>query len=123
MKRKLYRLTRTLRTPDWPKYLRKIVQGINNTPNRAIGNLRPSEIKSPIDDPKIDAVVGIPEDVPFKVQRQKQQEYTQDKSLLQVGDYVYMDFPTQALDKSFDSPVGIYSHMGKGRRERGISPF
>ncbi len=105
VKRRLYRLCRSLLTNDWPKYLQKIVSALNNTPNAAIGFLRPSEIKSPLDDPKIDSKIGVPEDTSFEEQRRNQKMYEENKKLLQVGDHVYLDFPPSTMEKGFDSPV------------------
>ncbi len=105
VKRRLYRLCRVLLTNNWPKYLKTVVQALNNTPNKAIGFLKPSEIKSPLDDPKIDAVVGVPEDITFQDQIRNQESYESETKNLQIGDHVFMDFPPATLQKSFDSPV------------------
>ncbi len=110
VKRRLYRLCRTLSTNNWPYYLKDVVSAINNSPNAAIGYLKPSEIQSPIDDPKIDAVLGIPEDISFQEQMENQTEYEGIKRNLQVEDYVYLDFNPKTMDKGFDTPVksGFY---------------
>ncbi len=107
VKRRLYRLCRTLLTKNWPKYLKLVVQALNDTPNSAIGFLRPNEIKSPLDDPKIDAVIGVPEDITFSNQAENQSKYEADSTKLQRGDHVFMDFPPSMLEKSFDTPVRI----------------
>ncbi len=78
VKRRLYRACRTHLTTDWPKYLQNIVTGLNNSPNSAIGFLKPSDIKSNLDDPKIDLAIGIPHDVSFQEQEQNQKEYEND---------------------------------------------
>lgn len=105
VKRRLYRLLRALLITDWPKYLRKTVEAINNSPNSAIGYLKPVDIKSSYDDPKIDKAVGFPKDVPVKEQKQRQKAYENDQSQLQVGDHVYLDFPPATMEKGFDTPV------------------
>ncbi len=105
VKRRLYRLCRTLKTKKWPKFLKQITKAINNSPNSAIGFLKPSDIKSPLDDPKIDDKIGIPEDVSFEQQAKNQQEYENNNKNLQQGDYVYLDFPPSTMEKGFDSPV------------------
>ncbi len=136
VKRRIYRLTRALYTKNWPKYLPKVVAAINNTPNAAIGFLRPNEIKSSLDDPKIDAVMGIPEDVDFKTQRKQQEKYEKTKGGLQVDDYVYLDFPPTTMQKGFDTPVSYSKHIQSdhpsfycssvlmfAERENFLSPF
>ncbi len=94
---------RTLMTENWPKYLRSVVQAINNSPNTAIGGLCPSSIKSPMDDPKIDEKIGFHDDIPVETQKKNQKQYEKNKKKLQVGNYVYLDFVPTALSKSFDT--------------------
>ncbi len=101
---------RSLLTTHWAKYLGAIVKGLNNTRNSALGNLRPSDIQSPIDDPKLDAVVGVPEDTSFEEQIENQKRYDADQKNLKIGDHVYMDWPPAALEKSFDTPVRLKSY-------------
>ena len=107
VKTRLFRLCRTMKTLDWPRYLNQIVEAINNSPNSAIGGIRPSEIKTPLDGVKIDNAVGIPEDKSFTEQRTAQKEYERkkDKMLLQKGDYVFADFGPSVMAKGYDSPV------------------
>ncbi len=107
VKRRLYRTMRTLLTKDWPRYLKPTVDAINNTPNSAIGYLKPSEITSHLEDPKIDAKIGIPKDVEVNEQKNNQIAYEKNKDALQVGDYVYLDFPPTTMEKGFDTPVSI----------------
>ncbi len=90
-------------TQNWPKYLRYIVNAINNSPNTAIGGLRPAQIKSSMDDPLIDKRIGFHDDVPVEVQKKNQKKYEKQKKNLQVGNYVFMDFVPSALSKSFDT--------------------
>ena len=56
VKRRLYRILRSLLKDSWTTYLPQVVNNLNNTPNSAIGHLKPSEIKSHLDDSKIDDV-------------------------------------------------------------------
>ena len=104
VKHRLYRLLRGLLTKDWPKYFYDIVTNINNSKLNAIGGLRPNDIISPLDDPKIDQAIGIPEDVSFEDQVQNQKKYEKDKTKLQKGDFVLADFGPSAFAKGFDSP-------------------
>ncbi len=105
VKRRLFRLLRTLLTRDWPKYLENIVQNLNNTPNPAIGGLKPNEIEHRTDTPLIDKKIGFHPDVSFEMQMKNQREYEKNKkpSSLQVGNYVYVDFPPSSFEKSFDT--------------------
>ena len=105
VKRRLYRLMRTLYTKNWPSNLQAIVRAINNSPNSAIGYLKPSQIKSPLDDPLIDNAIGVPQDASFETQVQNQKTYEQNSANLQVGDHVYLDFAAATMEKGFDTPV------------------
>ncbi len=92
---------------NWPKYFGHVVKAINNSPNVAIGGLRPAAIKSPEDGPMIDNAIGLKMDTPVATQKEKQRAYERDsksRSRIQVGNYVYLDFaPAGAMDKSFDT--------------------
>ena len=90
-------------TYKWPKYLKDTVRNINDTPNSAIGFLRPSDIKSSMDDPTIDAKIGYPKVVSYKDQMTKQALYEANPKKIQVGTYVYVDRPRQPLQKGFSS--------------------
>ncbi len=105
VKRRLYRLSRTLKTRNWPKYLNLITRAINNSPNSAIGFLKPSDITSPLDDPKVDNAIGVPQEISFQQQKKNQRKYEKQVKELQKNDYVYLDFPPSTMEKSFDSPV------------------
>ena len=107
VKRRLYRLCRSLLTRNWQQYLPQVVAALNNSPNAAIGYLKPNQIKSSMDDPKVDDIKGIPTDVSFEQQKRNQAAYESGPGL-QVNDYVYLDFPPSTFAKDFDSPVSIY---------------
>ncbi len=94
---------RTLLTKNWPKYLPKVVDALNQSPNSAIGGLRPGNIKSPMDDPKIDAAVGYRPEVPVSVQKKNQKEYEKNRNNLQVENHVFLDFTPTTFDKAFDT--------------------
>lgn len=104
VKRKLYRLMRSLLTKDWPKYLPYVVRSLNNTPNEAIGGLKPSIIQTRTDTPLIDQRIGFHSDVSFEEQKEKQKQYKLNPKKLQVGSFVYVNYPATLLGKSFDSP-------------------
>ncbi len=108
VKTRLFRLLRTLLTQDWPKYLQKITTALNATANSAIGGLRPVDVAQPTDAPKVDNLVGIPQDVSMSQQRTNQANYeSKGPSNIQKGDYVYADFGPTAFEKGYDSPVSI----------------
>lgn len=105
VKRRLYRLLRSFSVNQWAKYLSQVVLNINNTPNSGIGGLKPSQINSPLDDPKIDAAKGFPSHLSLANLRQNQESYEKNKKKLQAGDFVYADFNAAVFDKSFDLQV------------------
>ena len=105
MKTRLFRLLRTLMTKNWPRYLNHIVRAINHSPNSAIGGLTPALIKSPADGTIIDETIGLKMDTPVETQKRNQIAYEKEKGKnhIQVGNYVYVDFPPKPMDKSFDT--------------------
>jgi hypothetical protein len=106
IKTRIFRLMRVLLTKAWPDHLQQVVDNINNSKNSAIGGLRPADIRSNVDDVKIDARVGLKHDVDFEEQLKNQADYDKRKDNLKTGDYVYVpSFPASPLEKSFDSKV------------------
>ncbi len=103
VKQKLYRLLRTLMTKDWPQYLNAVVSAINKLPNKAIGGLRPADITSKLDTPKIDRAIGVAEDVTYEEQQKNQKTYETNKKNIQVGDHVHVDFGPATFGKSYDT--------------------
>ncbi len=104
VKHRLYRLLRSKLTRNWPLFLNDIVQAINHSQLVVLGGLRPSDINSPLDDPKVDEATGIPQDVTFGDQLQNQKKYENNPQKLQVGDFVYVNFGPTTFSKGFDSP-------------------
>ena len=106
VKLRVYRMMRILYTQDWVDLLPFAVKGINKSKTAAIGGLRPADIKSNVDDPKIDEATGYREDVDFEKQVKNQKAYERKKKHLQVSDYVYATFPSGGIiGKSYDSKV------------------
>ncbi len=56
-----------------------------------------------MDDPKIDAAIGYKPEVPVSVQKMNQKKYEKDRTKLQVGNHVLLDFTPTAFDKAFDT--------------------
>ena len=90
-------------TRNWPKYLKRVTNAINNSPNSAIGGLKPGSINSTMDSTRIDEKIGFKEDVPVEEQKKNQVKYERQnkKTSIQVGNYVYLDYVPSAFDKSF----------------------
>ena len=105
MKTRLFRLLRTLRSQNWPKYLSDVVNAINHSSNSAIGGLYPANIKLPSDGPKIDAAIGVVQDTPFQSQLSNQKKYVENAEGIQKNDFVFVDFGPSAMAKGYDSPV------------------
>ena len=101
---------RTLRTLQWPKYLKTICQSINNKPCRYIGYLKPGDIHSSAQDPEIAAAKlkhGIDAMQTHWEEWQKNQTaYEQSRSPLQVGTFVFASFGKSSFYKSFDYQKG-----------------
>ena len=106
VKRRLYRLLRTLGKDKWVEYLGQVVKNLNLTPNNAIGGVKPSEINSPVDDVKIDAAAKPWQPPPVAKLRSNDEKYKANVKNLQVGDHVYADFESKLFDKSFDLQRG-----------------
>ena len=106
VKRRLYRLIRSLVTDNWYKYLLQVVKNLNDTRNAAIGNLKPNEINSPNDDVKIDNKIGFKKLPSVENLEENERNYLKIKDNLKPGDHVYLDFPSKPFDKSFDLQRG-----------------
>ncbi len=118
VKRKLFRVLRKLLTQNWPKYLPIVIRSINNTPNQAIGGLRPNMIKSREDTPLVDNTIGFHPDTPFDVQVENQKKYELIPTNLQKGSYVYVNSPPRPFTKGFYSPnyqLYIVSRVDAGK--------
>ena len=77
------------------------MKAINNSPNSAIGGIRPGSISSPTDDPQIDNAIGYQSDVPVEEQKKNQKKYENNRYRLQKGTYVFLDFAPKTMTKSF----------------------
>lgn len=103
-----------LYTSNWPHYLKFITESINNTPNPGIGGLKPISINSPKDNVKIDDRIGTTSKEPhFDVQMKNQKAYEEDPSNIQVGDFVYRTFQSQAFDKGYHFQVRLRDNILK----------
>ena len=110
VKRRLYKLLRGTLSHDWVSELPKTVEALNNTPIRKLGYLTPNSIISEKDSVNVYHAkeklnITSYSEPNFHLQRQNQENYTSEKHLLQVNDYVYLDFNEKIFDKSFDVSV------------------
>jgi hypothetical protein len=110
IKKKLYLLLRSKLSKDWVKYLPIVVQSYNETPLKKLGFLKPNDIRSEFDSIIVDIKkkekkIPVYKEPNVAIQLQNQQKHETDKTKLQVGDYVYVNFNEKLFDKSFDVQV------------------
>ncbi len=110
VKKKLYMLLRGTLSQNWVKEIENVVQSYNNTPNKKLGWLKPSDIHSEIDSVKvtnaqIEHNIKVYSEPNFEEQIKNQKLYESNQRNLQVGQYVYLDFDEKIFSKSFDVQV------------------
>lgn len=115
VKSRLFRLLRGKYSDDWPRYLHYVVEALNNRPLEKLGNLRPIDIKSPLDDVKVQKAQQEHHVEPFSEpswdeQDRNQKEYDRNKQNLQPGDFVYLDNRKDVFGKSFHIQVNENSY-------------
>lgn len=109
LKKKLYTQMFSQNTKIWHRMLQKTVDKINGTPVQALNNLRPREINSPLDDPKVDAAKKF---VPphWKSKR--------GKTSFEIGDVVILDKKAAAFQKSYLPRVSSILEISRNVRKR-----
>ncbi len=113
IKRKLFLMLRSELSKHWVKNLPIVVASYNSTPLKKLGYLRPNDIQSELDSVLVD-IKKRQQNIPnvkeptFSEQLNNQMKYQKDRSKLQIGDYVYLNFNEKLFDKSFDIQVSIY---------------
>jgi hypothetical protein len=95
---------------DWIKYIAIVVEQYNKTPNKKLGGLTPQSIHSEYDSALVNEArklnkVSIFEEPHFQQQILNQKRYEEDKTKLQIDDYVYVSSNEKLFDKSFDTQV------------------
>ena len=110
IKRRLYMLLRGTLNQDWVSELPKVVEAYNNTPSKHLGGLTPNSIHSEIDSVNVSNAkeehnISSFSEPTFDIQRKNQISYEKSKGLLQVNDFVYLDFEEKLFDKSFNVSV------------------
>lgn len=120
IKMRLYTALRATSSRDWPSLLKKIVLNYNNTPQKALKNLKPSDFKSSFDDVKLP---DEPKEPSFIVQYQNQKKYEKNKNLPQKGDYCFLSShpSTEVFQKSFDLVPGQLYRIK--RVKAGFKPY
>ena len=120
IKMRLYTALRSTSSRDWPSLLTKIVLNYNNTPQKALQNLKPSDFNSSLDDVKLP---DVPKEPSFIVQFENQKEYERNKDLPQKGDYCFLasNPSTKVFDKSFDLVPGQLYRIK--RVKAGFKPY
>jgi len=112
IKRRLYKLLRGNLIKNWPQELERVVRDHNETPAKKIGFLKPNDINSKYDSKKVrDALQthGLEIKRGPNFDALKQNELSYDKSRgIQIGSYVYVDFPEERFGKSFDYQVNFW---------------
>jgi len=107
VKRKLFMILRSELSEDWPKYIKLVVEGLNNTPLKKLGYLKPIEIlneKTSVDVQVNKKIHNIPtyRQPDFESQVKNVEEY---KGELQIGDYCYKFYDEKLFDKKYNISV------------------
>jgi len=110
VKRKLYMYLRAHLTKNWKTYIHKIVDSLNNIPQKRLGFLTANDITDVTSSVLVDRKLienGLipPKDVTYSEQIKNQKSYEEDNSKLQKGDYVYLKNKEDLFGKSFDVQV------------------
>jgi len=92
---------------DWPKYINLVVQGLNNTPLRKLGYLKPNDINSEKNSVDVQVNkkvhnISTYRQPNFESQLKNVQEF---KSELKVGDFCYKFYDEKLFDKKYNISV------------------
>lgn len=114
VKKRLFQCLRAKLSEDWPYYLPFVVEALNQRHLKKLGNLSPADIKSSLDNVKVQNALKANNIEPYsqpdwKTQEQNQKNYENSKAELQVGKFVYKDDPKRVFSKSFHTQVNYYS--------------
>ena len=128
VKQRLFKAMDSLKTKDWPSLLINIVKAINSTGNKAIGGLKPINIKTPHDNIKLRAAVkksGKEEPTHWYDHIRNQEEYEKNPANVQVGDLVLSNIDKgERFRKGYQWKVKhriIYFKLLGGNRDRFIT--
>lgn len=108
-------MCRTLHTNNWPSLIDDAVMQLNSRPLKRLNGLAPKDFNSPWDDYKLQEARSNNADSSqpstsqsrpnVSQQIQNQTNYESNKKLLQVGQYVYVDYKQKSFSKSFEPKV------------------
>jgi len=106
VKSRLYKLLRSKLSDDWPKYIKYVVDALNQRQLRRIGFLTPASITEIGDNLKIQAAlkehnIELYEEPSWQEQTKNQKAFEASNKNLKVGDFVYLDKKQSIFDKSF----------------------
>ena len=118
VKRKLYLILQSEHTNNWPKYIKTVVQHLNEASVPKLGGVSPIEINSFLDDYKIrDAQLAnsiTPVTGPTIIERRENEKsYKEKKTALQLGDLVYLDEKETAFTNQYKRKVSSNSRICK----------
>jgi len=114
VKRKLYMYLRANLSKNWKAVIDKVVESLNNIPQKRLGYLTPNNITDVTSSALVDKNLQnnglqVPKEPTFSEQRKNQEEYqlraTTNENLLKKGDYVYLKLKEEVFGKSFDIQV------------------
>ena len=97
---------RSLLSANWPGMLASVVHNINATPLKSIGYLTPGSISSPLQDPEVAKAMKFKADPDVATMKRNQELYEQDRSKIQLGSYVFLNFAPSAFQKGYDTKFG-----------------
>jgi len=95
---------------NWVKYIVKVVEQYNQTPNKKLGGLTPASIHSEFDSVLVNEArkktnVSVFVEPHFQQQITNQKTYEKNTNNFQVNDFVYLSTNEKLFDKSFDTKV------------------
>lgn len=109
VKRKLYMILRSQLSENWPKYIKFVVDGYNNTPLKKLGYLTPNDIQSEKEsvDVRLNknlSNISIYKQPTFENQLENAKTFKNEKSL-QVGDFCYKFYDENLFNKKYNISV------------------
>lgn len=110
VKRKLFLILRSQLSENWPKFIRDVVNGYNNTPLKKLGFLTPNDIKSEKESVDVQVNKNLQNIETYRQpnlakQNENKEQYETKKNKLQIGDYCYKFFDEKVFDKKYNISV------------------
>lgn len=110
VKKRLFMLLRSKLSKFWSKYLPFIVNALNQRQLERLGNLRPEDISSPLDNVKVQNArkeknIQVYKEPDWRTQEKNQSDYEASSNPLKVGTFVYADQLQSVFQKSFHFQV------------------